>query len=86
MLTRRLLRCIREVDGRRQYFHQKNVGTISSSWRAVARVVCDSREADPRVEWNMQAVVDFDIDKSRILDLFMAGLPGDTPEDVQWGV
>lgn len=85
VLSQTLVKCLREVHDDRQFFFQRTAGTISSSWRAVARVVCATKEGEPQIEWNAAVVGDFGVDKQRVKAVFEAGLAAGAPEEVRWG-
>lgn len=59
---------------------------MSTLWRA--RVVCTTREDDPGIEWNAQALTDFDVDKACACDIFVScsGGPSGHTAHVQGGV
>lgn len=85
VLSRRLLKCRREVRKGRQLFFQRYIGTILSLWRAGARVVCETMDGEPQIERSAAAVCGFGTDKLAAKAMFEAELAAGAPEEVRWG-
>jgi hypothetical protein len=83
--SRKLIRAFKATHPQKHTHVDKRTGVVSVDWVPCAKVVANSSSDDPyTIQWNVAALEQSQVDKSRVMDAFNSS--GGSQASVQWQI